>query len=377
MLLINQEGRTLEQYTAIDTTGLTRLVDINHDAQSEVLLARFATVELLGLGGGSAIANEWNYSSLFAAPSAVLVYDFDQDGNDEILIGARDAVCTGWITMAHYAGLPNRAGLFSPGCGARRQQRRYAAHRCDPQRQPAGPEQPGKVEGVIELRQTNGDEVWQREIPAEVTAVLVAQLQGDTTPEIIVGTVDSHIYIYDTTGELLWTAVIDDQINQFLVQSNRTLHVPELLVVSQNLIYRVRNGQNPAVITAYPAVITHAYQTTLPQVETETTLVTWPKTPQSAGSIGAASNCRSGPFTSTDGRLSACPSKPPETDADQNPTATENAFLIATDANTLLHLTLDTDTPLITWQIPDLPAITSLHWGDLDGDAQPDRGGRS
>ncbi|MBK8128776.1 MAG: hypothetical protein IPK53_07465 [bacterium] len=44
----------------------------------------------------------------------------------------------------------------------RRQRRRSAAYRRDPQRQPARPEQPGKVEGVIELRQTNGDEVWQR-----------------------------------------------------------------------------------------------------------------------------------------------------------------------------------------------------------------------
>ena len=374
VLLINQEGRTLEQYTAIDTTGLTRLVDINHDAQSEVLLARFATVELLGLGGGSSkIANEWNYSSLFAAPSAVLVYDFDQDGNDEILIGARDGRLhrldndgsLRWI--AEPGGSISHLDVVRGGSSSDTPLIVVIHNDSQP-----GLNSQEKVEGVIELRQTNGDEVWQREIPAEVTAVLVAQLQGDTTPEIIVGTVDSHIYIYDTTGELLWTAVIDDQINQFLVQSNRTLHVPELLVVSQNLIYRVRNGQNPAVITAYPAVITHAYQTTLPQVETETTLVTLAEDATVSGFDWRGIQLPKWPIH-IDGRPSvSLPIQTTETDADQNPTATENAFLIATDANTLLHLTLDTDTPLITWQIPDLPAITSLHWGDLDGDAQPE-----
>ena len=371
VLLINQDGRTVEPFSAIDTAGLTRLVDVNHDGQSEVLLARFATVELLGLGSGaSKIANEWNYSSLFAAPSAVLVLDFDHDGNDEILIGARDGRLhrldndgsSRWIAepggvISHLDSLTRSAG--DPPL--------IVVTHNDSQPSLNSQEQ---VEGVIELRQANGDETWQREVPSEITAVLVAQIQGDKTPEIIVGTAAGSAYVYDVDGNLLWTAIVDDQINQFVVQPNPNLNNrPELLIVSQNLIYRLQEDRTPAIITAYPAVINQIYQTSRQFGEASTALVTLGQNDTISGFDWRGIQLPQWPVV-TEGRPSvSLQIQPGEGDAGQN---TADAFLIATNADQLLHLQLPNDNPQITWQLEGLPGITSLYWGDLDGDAQPE-----
>ena len=371
VLLINQDGRTLEQYSAIDTAGLTRLVDVNHDTQSEVLLARFATVELLGLGSGaSKIANEWNYSSLFAAPSAVLVVDFDQDGNDEILIGARDGRLHRLDNDGSYRWIAEPGGVIfhldSLTLNDDEPPLILVVH---------NDSQPGlnnqeQMEGVIELRQANGDETWQREVPAEITAVLVAQIQGDTTPEIIVGTAAGSAYIYDANGERLWSAMVDDEISQFIVQNSRSLNRPELLVVSRNLIYRLQEGQGPAIVTAYPDAISQIYQTNPRTPEAQTAMITLGDNNTVSGFDWRGIQLPQWPID-IDGRPSASLQIPASTaEPDENTIAAEDAFLIATSDNRLLHLQLENGDPVISWQLEDLPGVTSLYWGDLDGDAQ-------
>ncbi|MBK8128777.1 MAG: hypothetical protein IPK53_07470 [bacterium] len=71
------------------------------------------------------------------------------------------------------------------------------------------------------------------EIPAEVTAVLVAQLQGDTTPEIIVGTVAGHIYIYARRANCCGRPLSMTRSTSF-VHATAPSACAELLVVSQN-----------------------------------------------------------------------------------------------------------------------------------------------
>ncbi|HRO24776.1 MAG TPA: hypothetical protein PLR07_10835, partial [Promineifilum sp.] len=73
-----------------DLPDLTRLVDVNHDGHYELLLARFATLQLIGLGmGDSEYIQEWDYV-LDAEPTAMLIQDLDEDGEDEIVVGTRD-----------------------------------------------------------------------------------------------------------------------------------------------------------------------------------------------------------------------------------------------------------------------------------------------
>ncbi|MBK8986096.1 MAG: PQQ-binding-like beta-propeller repeat protein [Chloroflexi bacterium] len=373
VLLLNQEGRALTQLSAVDTTGLTQLVDVNHDGQSEVLLARFATVELLGLSSGaSTIANEWNYSALFAAPSAVLVVDFDQDGSDEIFIGARD----GRLHRLDNDG--SLRWIAEPG-GVIVHLDAIVQNNGEPPLIVVihNDSQPGlnsqeRIKGVIELRQANGDKTWQHEVPAEITAVLVAQLQGDDAPEIIIGTAAGSVYIYDLNEQRLWSTAIDGLVNQFVVQTNPNLKAPELLAVSQNLIYRLREGRIPDIITAYPANISQVY----------------PANPL-APAVGAAliaigqNNTVSGldwrgvPLAQWPIHLSRRPSVSlpitiPPPDTDESVGASSEALLIATNTGELLYLALSPDTPQIAWRLPDLPGITALHWGDLDSDDLPE-----
>jgi outer membrane protein assembly factor BamB len=381
VLLLNQEGRTLEQFAEIDTTGLSRLVDVNHDGQSEVLLARFATVELLGLGGGSnTIANQWSYSSLFAAPSAVLVVDFDRDGNDEILIGARDGRLHRLDNDGSLRWIAEPGGsIFALDTVALTNGEPPLIVVVHNDSQP-GLNSQEQVEGVIELRQANGDELWQREIPAEITAVLVAQLQGDMTSEIIVGTAAGATYVYDISGERLWSAFIDDQVSQLIVQPNRSLGQLELLAISQNLIYRLQDGRIPAVVIAYPAIINQIYRTNQVAPEANTALVTLGQDDTVSGFDWRGIQLSQWPVSIQGRPLSSIHVQPFAGDSDESVLAGDEGFLIATDADQIVYLQLKADNPLVTWQLSDLPGVTSLYWGDLDGDVFPeivigDRGG--
>lgn len=378
VLLLNGEGRILDRFPAIDTTGLTRLVDINRDGQYELLLVRFATLELLGLSSGSSkIANEWSYSSLFAAPSAVLVVDFDQDGNDELLISARDGRLhrldnngsLRWIAEpgGHiaYLGAINPRPSDSPLV--------VVVHNDSRQGMSSAPPN----EGVIELRQANGDQVWQREIAGEITAVLVDQLQGSSTPEIIIGTMAGAIYVLNASGEQVWRSAIEEPVQQFLVRTNPNLNQPELLAVGQNHVYRVYDKQPPAVLLSYPSTITRVYEASQPELEFNTALLSL----RADGSIGGY-NWRGVPLARwpiafagqpTLSRLVQLPVDEFDLGLNQRETAVgAEALLLATTAGQLLHVQWINDQPTIVWKLDDLPDITALYWGDLDGDGLPE-----
>ena len=91
LILLDTNGRPLERtYATTDDAGLSRLVDINHDGRSELLLAGFATLELLDPGVGvRKYSQAWDYR-LDAEPRSVLAADIDNDLEQEILIGTDD-----------------------------------------------------------------------------------------------------------------------------------------------------------------------------------------------------------------------------------------------------------------------------------------------
>jgi outer membrane protein assembly factor BamB len=377
VLLLNDNGRTQDQFPAIDTTGLTRLVDINRDGQYELLLVRFATLELLGLSSGSSkIANEWSYSSLFAAPSAMLTLDFDQDGNDELLISARDGRLhrldnngsLRWIAepgghIAYLGSITPRSGDAPlvvvvhndnrPGGGT-----------------PAN-------EGVIELRQANGDQVWQREVQGEITAVLVDQLQGTNAPEIVVGTLAGAIYVFNANGEQLWRSAIEEPVQQLLIRTNPNLPQPELLAVGQQQLYRVYANKPPVVLLRHTAPISRVYEASQPNLEFNTALLNL-----SADGGVHGYNWRGVPLARWPISLDGQPTlsrliQLPIDDFDLSLSQREaifgaEALLIATSNGQLLNIQWSDDRPTIAWQLDNLPDITSIHWGDLDNDGLPE-----
>jgi outer membrane protein assembly factor BamB len=375
VVLLNRDGHTLARYPAIDTAGLTELVDVNNDGQNELLLARFATIELLGLAGGSSkMAQEWNYASLFASPSTVLVLDLDQDGNDEIVIGARD----GRLHRLDHDGSPR--WIVEPGgvivhvdaiIPAASSPLIVVVH---------NDSQPGlnsqeRVEGVVELRQTNGDKIWQRLLPAEVTAVLIAPLESHSLPNIIVGAADGRVLVFDVAGELLWSSLIEGPVNQLVVRDNPTLKRPELLAISRNLIYRLLPQGTASVIAASPHAITQVYTSRVGERGGDALLYTL-----GAGNLVDGFNWRGVKLPQWPVSLNGRPlaslqmaQTPPTIETGETANETnKDVFLIATDAGELLQLYVDNDKPLITWQLSNLPNVSSLYWGDLDGDAVPE-----
>lgn len=378
VLLLNGEGRILERFPAIDTTALTRLVDINRDGQYELLLVRFATLELLGLSSGSSkIANEWSYSSLFAAPSAVLVVDFDQDGNDELLISARDGRLhrldnngsLRWI--AEPGGHIVYLGAIAPRLGDAPLV--VVVHNDIRQGLSSVP----PSEGVIELRQANGDQVWQREIAGEITAVLLSQLQGSSAPEIIIGTLTGSIYIFNANGELLWRSAIDEPVQQLLVRTNRNLGQPELMAVGQHQVYRIQDQQPPAVLLSYPSTITRVYEASQPDLEFNTALVSLRADGTMGGYNWRGVPLARWPITFTGQPILSRLIQLPVDDFDLSLSQQETiigpeALLVATTSGQLLHVQWNNDRPSIISQLNDLPDITALYWGDLDGDGLPE-----
>ncbi|MFO7679072.1 MAG: PQQ-binding-like beta-propeller repeat protein [Chloroflexota bacterium] len=378
VLLINSEGRILEQLEQIDTTGLSQLVDVNGDGLSELLLSRFATVELQGLGiGSSKVATEWEYPSLFAPPTAVLVTDLNDNNVDDILIGAQDGRLhrltndgnIQWIVspggaVTHLAIVPafadeaaHIAVAHTGSAGAPANNTALADN--DPTRQ-----------SFLELRQENGDELWQQSIAGRITSLLAADLSGRGSPTIIVGSSHGEIHVYDTQGSLLWQTQIDGPVNHILVRENPETRSQQLLVISENLIYAV-TPDTAAVVIVNPNLFTEAYLIAPPGTGAATSLAA--TNDNGFLSLYNERNIQSSesPIPLNGRSLTSLHYQQPAAIAGPEQTP-QDALLVATDAGSLLNLHFNNGAVQPIWEMEDLPGITSMFYGNLDEDNLPD-----
>ena len=94
LLLLGNNSQTLAKLNDTDLPDLTRLIDVNHDvshaSQYELLLARYAALQLIGLGMGDSEYNQERDYEHDAEPTAMLIQDLDEAGEDEIIVGPRD-----------------------------------------------------------------------------------------------------------------------------------------------------------------------------------------------------------------------------------------------------------------------------------------------
>lgn len=376
VLLINSEGRVLEQLEQIDTTGLSQLVDVNGDSLSELLLARFATVELQGLGiGSSKVATEWEYSSLFAPPTAVLVTDLDNDNVDDIFIGAQDG------RLHRLTNDGNIQWIVSPGGAvthlafvpATEDEAAHivVAHTGSAETASLADENAVR-QSFLELRLENGDELWQKSIEGGVTSLLVADLSSTGLPTIIVGSSRGNITAYDSQGSLLWQTQIDGPVDHMLAREIPETRSRQLLAISENLIYVVTpDTAAPAIIIVNPNPFTEAYLIDLDGAGIPNSL--------------AATN-DNGFLSLYNARDIQAPESPIPLNGRsltslhyQQPTViagpeqiTQDALLIATENGALLNLYFNNGGPQTIWQMAGLPGVTSMFYGSLDEDNLPD-----
>lgn len=372
--LLDPNGLEVTTFTAGEgSTPLSFLLDINGDRRSELVLTRFATVELQGLGLGAAeIAREWDYL-LDADPGAVLVVDFDKDGRDELLLGAQNG-------KLHYLVNGNvLEWLHAPGGAIT--QLAYLERTSPAAPSPAivvgrnnsdlNTADPADVQSWVELRHTNGERIWEVELDAPLTDLLVENVNRSGDPEILVSTARGEIILINAAGAITWRANLEQtEDDNHPIQQLLVLDTPDgepvVLAATAHHLYTLTIGsrlQALPIATFADAPVQSIFKLNQPGVELANRILVLAD--QSYGLNWRGILLPPWP-QSLNGRALAII---PTNDLAQEAFARSRAesFLVSTDSNELLHLTVQDNKPAITWALNGLGQLTTLYWGDLDG----------
>ncbi len=358
--------------------ALTQLLDVNRDEHSELLLTRFATVELLGLGlGASETAAGWSYS-LDAEPGAVLVVDFDKDGRDELLLGAQNG-------RLHYLINDNMLGwLHAPG-GAITQLAAVdltslpeAVTTIVVGRNATTPdiEDPEAPQSWVELRHTNGERIWERELDAPITDLLISNVNKVGDPEIVVSSASGQILVFDTSGNLTWQTHIPqaeaaDAAIQQLLMIDSPNGKPLIVAATPRHLYTTAVGsQRPPWLTAtFEAMpLQKAFSLSQPGTEFANRILTL--TDSAHGLNWRSRQLAFWPLAFEGLPVTAVRADDPVQEVFAPNTA--ESFLIATNAGELLRLSVQDNKPEILWALSAMPNLSALYWGDLDGNRLPE-----
>lgn len=354
VLLLDEGGRELQQFTAASASGQTRLIDANGDQINELLLASFGTLALTDPGTGARKnAQAWDYR-LFAAPLSMLVADLNHDGEDELLIGTQDgqlhivesnngqagAIVNTGGQVNHLALLPTASGDDETLI--------VAVHN-----HVADAEQSTPETGYVELIQPTGRAVWSEPIALSgaVTGVTTGNVNRDGAPEIIAGTSEGELIVFSAGARELWRASVSGGINQLLLVDNNADGQHEIIVVTNDSqIMRFEDSGDGHTIAHLNL---HQVQQIVPLpredgVDLAFLLVTDDgllRTLSWQGSLVWQWQLPEGRVTDV--------------------RAVGGSLLIASSAGKLLSL--DMTSREINWQLENLGQVSALYWGNLDG----------
>jgi len=375
-LLMDTNGRLLKTIPALDTTALSRLLDINHDGAAELLSARFASLALLGAGVGvNDVVLDWSYP-LLSAPRSMLVIDFDSDGVDDLLTGGQDGrlhrlTATGsprWIVepggaITHLLPIAQTKG---------EQLAVVVAHTQFTDGLSSSTNHSG-----IELRLANGDLKWEREFESEITAVSVRTINqhitgdGFSSNEIIIGLNDGTVMTLSPSGARLNEANIGQPVTHLLPLPSDAARPPRLIAASSDRLFDISRDGTVTELLTVDSPITGLYAIAKPGNELTMAMLLLTADGQARGLNRRGILLSQWPITlASDSAL--------HTDA---PITAQNeidgAFLIAGEAinsvavfNTtavLQELDILDSTPSIAWETAVSEQATALYWGDVDG----------
>lgn len=353
LVLLDNDGRPLEEYAVSDLDGASRLTDINRDGRSELLLVSFATLYLVdpGIGGGE-YAEIWDFR-LGNQPLAVLMADVNRDNQPEIVIGTSD----GRIHLLDIDGKPIWA-IEELGGGI---SHLALAERLDGpgdivvvhNNRIVGGDGVESFEGWLRLIRPDGRELWHDTLASSITALKVGDINANGRPEILIGTADGQLIAYSQTGLQFWNTGVNSSINNILITpGDRSIEI--VISTRANEILRFNNKGGPQRAGAsYLQEIN-----SLHRIEQEGELVAQLFVAVEDGTARGL-NWRGGVELW-------------QRALDGNPIVTrlaDSSFLIGTDEGNLYRL--DAQGDIIWWQT-SLGRITSLTWADLDGDMRPE-----
>ena len=382
VLLLGTNGQTLAKLNDTDLPSLTRLVDVNGDNHHELLLARFATVQFIGLGiGDSEYIQEWEYG-LDAEPTAMLVIDLDEDGEEEIVVGTRDGRLhsLGVDRTIRWLNAPGDVITFLDSIRYSLSQppRIVVVRR---QRLPADENsENNETFSWLELREPTGERLWEVTVPARVTSLAIDDQTGTDDASILVGSSDGQITAYTLDGNKRWEQRAGEDMGSIrqLVVLNATTSAPDsILAAGERQIARLSLADGN--------VITSNFATFESSIETIYT-VRQPDSQELAVNVAAftADGLVHGlnhqgiqmahwswPYALSGGPGVIKPSDQGAVEAFQE---NVTAFLIANEDGRVSQLNITDNQPVLTWTLADLGAVLAVNWADLDKDGRPDTG---
>lgn len=359
-LLMDANGRLLKTIPALDTTALSRLLDINHDGAAELLSAQFASLSLLGAGVGvNDIVLDWSYP-LLSAPRSMLTIDFEGNGIDDLLTGGQD----GRLHRITASGSPR--WIVEPG-GAITHLLPFA---------PANAEQLAVLvahtqfsDGInsntdlsgLELRLANGERAWLREFDSAITAVAVLN-----NKQIAAGLADGHITIFSASGAKLWESMIGQSVTFLLPLPGDAAHPPRLIAAGEDQLFNIGIEGTATALLTVDSPITGLYALGEPGNELAVAMLLLTADGQARGinrrgivlskwPIGLAGDAT----VHTNAPIAAL-------------NGSDGAFLVTGKATNnvaaiLQQLDVLNSTPAISWETAVPERATAIYWGDVDG----------
>lgn len=383
ILLLGNNGQTLAKLNDTDLPNLTRLVDVNGDSHHELLLARFATLQLIGLGiGDSEYILEWEYA-LDAAPTASLVVDLDEDGEEEIIVGTRDGRLhsLGVDRVIRWLNAPGeeiaflgriRHSLSDPPRIAVVRRQRLSVDAGAAEEEPSA--------SWLELREATGERLWEIIIPARVTALSLDDRLGSGESSILIGTQEGRVLAYNLDGNLQWQYSVEEMpggvrnlavFNEGIDEPNSILvvgshRVIRLLPLAGSVIVNDLVSFESEIVGVYPVRPSGGQQLSVSLV-----VFTADGDVHGLNQRGIEMAQWAWPYT-----LSGTPSIIEPSGQGSVEAFQENvtAFLVATEDGHLEQLAISDNHPLPAWTLEGIGFIQAISWDDLDKDGRPDTG---
>ncbi len=112
---------------------------------------------------------------------------------------------------------------------------------------------PSAPQSIVELRHANGDKIWEQTINNHATSLLITDFNKDGSPDILVSSDQGGITAFNLEGDAFWRSTrINGPVNQILAQENSQVFSKELLIISDNTIFKTNINQTPIILTTYP-----------------------------------------------------------------------------------------------------------------------------
>jgi poly-gamma-glutamate capsule biosynthesis protein CapA/YwtB (metallophosphatase superfamily) len=186
--LLGSEGESLWQSRGQAGVSVVDLVDLGHDGNLQALAGDEAGAVSLTDAGG---VQQWTYTK-GGQVTELAVSDLEGDGLDEILVGSAD----GWLYVLNEDGglewersLGDAVITLDVGDVEGDGSSEIAVG--------MGPHAP-----AVLLFDHRGEPMWRYNVQKSVWAVLVADVHGDSTPEVLAGGDDGNLRVLDMYGRL-------------------------------------------------------------------------------------------------------------------------------------------------------------------------------